>query len=473
MTTNVEKLAAFAAHTRFEDLPPLVLEESRRLLVDTLGCALGGWSHPKGTIGVDYARLQGPGAPGAQATIIGSRERVSTVAAAFANGELINALDYDAVLPPGHVSPYVMPGALAEAEAVGASGRELLCAVAIAHEISNRIGKALDYLRDVKDGRISPPPVNGYASTIFGATAAIGRIKGHSAATIIEALGIAGSVAPVNAQWSWSVHSPTATIKYAVAGALTQAAQMASTLAQLGHTGDRQTLDDGEHGFRRMIGSARWVPERITPGLGQDWFFPAELSFKPYPHCRILHGPLDALNDVLTRHDIRVDEIEQIKAWVEGFVMQPLWLNRRIEHVTQAQFSIAHGLSVGAHRVPVGKRWQSPEVVFDPSVIALMDRIVFEVHPDYERLLTGNAASRPTRIEVRARGQTFVGERRYPRGSPSPDPTTRLSNDEISAKFLGNADGVLTAQQAQRALQALWEADTQADVGSLMPLLAP
>ncbi len=173
MTTIVETFANFATETRFEALPAHVVEESKRVLLDSLGCALGGLSHSKGTIGVEYARLQGPGTSGAQASILGTRERVSAIAAGFANAELINALDFDALLPPGHVSPYVIPGALAFAEAVGASGKDLLCAVAIAHELSNRMGKGLDYLRDIKDGKLSSPPVHGYSSTIFGATAAI------------------------------------------------------------------------------------------------------------------------------------------------------------------------------------------------------------------------------------------------------------------------------------------------------------
>src|SRR5437899_8024304 len=201
MTTFVETLAAFTADTRFEALPSNVVEESKRLLLDSLGCALGGLSHAKGTIGVQYARLQGPGAPGAQASIIGTGERVSAIAAGFANGELINALDFDAILPPGHVSPYVIPGALATAEAARASGKDLLCAVAIAHEMSNRMGKGLDYLRDIKDGKVSPPPVHGYASTVFGATAAVGKVKGHSAEMLADAIGIAASMSPVNAQW--------------------------------------------------------------------------------------------------------------------------------------------------------------------------------------------------------------------------------------------------------------------------------
>ena len=221
-----------------------------------------------------------------------------------------------------------------------------------------------------------------------------------------------------------------------------------------------------------MINSARWEPDRIAVGLGNEWLFPAEQSYKPYPHCRILHAPLDALTEILDTNGIQVHEIEEIKAWVEGFVMQPLWLNRRIEHVTQAQFSIAHGLSVGAHRVPPGKQWQSNEVVFNPSVLALMDKVKFEVHPDYEKQLTGNTASRPTRIEVRARGQTFAGERRYPKGSPSPDPSSRMSNEEMAAKFVRNAEGVIEPRAATAAMQRVWDLETPADVSELMRLLS-
>ena len=85
--------------------------------------------------------------------------------------------------------------------------------------------------------------------------------------------------------------------------------------------------------------------------------------------------------------------------------------------------------------------WQSPEVVNDPSILALVTKIEFEVHPDYARLLNEHPASRPTRIEVRARGTTFVGEKRYPRGGATPDAATFVTDDELSAKFVRNAEG--------------------------------
>ena len=472
MKTNLERLSAFAFHTRIDNLPPQVLEEGKRLLVDSLGCGLAGHIHPKGAIGVRFAELQGPGAPGEQATVLGTKMRVSSMAAAFANGELINALDYDAVLPPGHVSPYVIPAALAAAEAAGAQGSDLLCAVALSHEISNRIGKALDYLRDMKNGVAVPPPVLGYSCTVFGAAAAVGRVRAQTLDQMTHAMAIAGSMAPVNTQWSWSVHSPTASVKYGITGAVTQAAMTAAYLSELGHTGDIQVLDDGEHGFRRLIGSIRWSPEDMMSALGDDWFFPREQTYKPYPHCRILHAPLDVLAGIIRDNDIQPEEIESIRAWVEAWVLKPLWTNRKIEHVTQAQFSIAHGLALGAHRFPPGKEWQLPEVVFNPSVIALMDKVHFEIHPDYASQLAANPASRPARIEVRARGRTFTGESLFPRGSVTPDPATRLTNDDLSEKFIRNAQGVLNREQIDQSLRMMWELEMVEDVRSLVALLS-
>jgi 2-methylcitrate dehydratase PrpD len=152
--------------------------------------------------------------------------------------------------------------------------------------------------------------------------------------------------------------------------------------------------------------------------------------------------------------------------------MKPLWINRDVQHVTQAQFSMAHGLAVGAHRIPVGKAWQSPDVVFDPSVIALMDKVEYVVHPEYAGSVASNAGARPARIEVRARGRAFGGEAGFPKGSPSPDPATTMTDDEISAKFVRNAEGVLETSSIDAALNRLWNVDRAESFRDLMPMLA-
>ncbi|NKQ55523.1 MmgE/PrpD family protein [Amycolatopsis sp. K13G38] len=467
--TLAEQLARFTATTETGSLPGTVVEESKRLVLDSIGCALAGTGEPRGRIGVDYGRMIG-GTDG-EATILGTGSRSSVFGAAFANGELMNALDFDAVLPPGHVSPYVLPGALAFGESRGISGSDLIAAVALSHEMSYRFGKAMDYLRDTKNGEVALSPILGFSSTVFGATAAIGKVKGYDAGMLANALAIAANISPVNSHRSWLAHSPSSTIKYLNAGVLVQSALTAAHFAELGHRGDLQVLDDADYGYRRFIGTGRWVPEQITDGLGTEWRFPAESTLKPYPHCRILHAPLDALTEIVETNDIKPDEIDAIRAWGEAWVLHPVWLNREISHVHDAQFSIAHGLAVGAHRVTPGKAWQDPDLVFGSSVRELMDKTTFKPHPDWGTEIEKHPSSRPTRIEVDARGTTFSAERRFPKGSPSPDPSTLLTTDELVAKFRVNAEDVIPESEVEGVLDSLLDLEKVGDIRQLLRAL--
>jgi len=335
------------------------------------------------------------------------------------------------------------------------------------------IGKAMDYLRDTRDGKVATPPVYGYSSTVFGATAAIGLLQGLSTEVMAHALGIAGSISPVNAQMAWFDHAPSSTIKYLLGGALTQAALTAAHMAALGHRGDRMLLDDREVGYARFIGTRRWEPAIIAAGLGCEWNFPAETSYKPYAHCRVLHALADVLIEIMRTHGLRPEEIEGIRVWVEGMVERPIWLNRDIQDVMDAQFSIAHGIALAAHCPPTARAWQDPALVFRPSVLALMDKVTHEVHPDYVKLLTGHGGSRPAKVEVRARGTTFTGEKRFPKGSPSPDPSTAMTDAELVAKFRDNAEGRLAPPQVDALVDAVFGLEAVRDFGTVMALTVP
>ena len=466
MPTIVERLADFTHASRFEALPEDVVVESKRTVLDSIGCALAAIDEPKGRIGIQFGRMLGGGTGGA--TIMGTGEQVSVFGAAFANAELINTLDFDTILPPGHVTPFVLPGAIAVGESVRASGKALVLATAISHEMSFRMGKGMDYLRDTKDGKVDPPPIFGYSSTIFGGTAAAARLRGLSREVIGHALGIAASIAPVNSHWPWFKHVPISTIKYQLAGQLAQSALTASFLAELGHIGDWQLLDDREFGFPRFIGTRRWEPEKIVDRLGEEWGFAAAMAYKPYPHCRIMHALMGAMTRVLDENDIKPSEIDGIKVFIEGFAEQPAWVNREINHVHEGQFSMAHGIALAAHRIRPSKAWQDPKHVFDPSVLALMNKVEHTVHPDYVKLRAGNAAAQPARVEITARGTTLVGEQHYPKGSRSPDPTSYMTDDELIAKFRVNAEGVLSDRVAIEVVDEVMNLERVGDVGTVM-----
>ncbi len=460
------QLAQFVSETSYTDIPEDVLDESKRILLDSLGCAIAAVGETKGQIAIEYAQALGGGA--GEATIFGTKERSSIFGAAFANGELINALDFDAVLPPGHVSPYVLPGALAIAETEGASGKDLLLAVAISHELSNRFGKAMDYIRDTVDGVLALPPVLGYTSTIFGATAAIARLRGASAGVTSQALAIAASIAPVNSHRSWLEHIPVSTIKYTMAGPVVQSALTAAFMASYGHRGDPAVFDDPEFGYPKFIGTKRWEPQNLTRDLGTEWNFHRENSFKHYPHCRALHGLLDLLIDTLDEHQLQASEIDAIRAWGEGHVDRSSWLTKMISHPVDGQFSIAHGLAVGAQRIPASKAWQAPETVFDPDVLSLMDRVSYEVHPDWATAIATDPAARPSRLEIDARGRTFTAELRYPRGTPGAAGGVGTSNEQLISKFYQNVEGVLSDQSAKSAVGSIMTLESEDNVASLL-----
>jgi len=462
-----ETLAAFAAGTTYDSLPAQAVTECKRDILDAIGCALAAKDQPKGNAGI--ACGLGIGGTQGPATVIGDGRRSSVFGAAFANGELINTLDADTVLPPGHVSPYVLPGAFATAEAQGRSGKDLIAAVAVAHEMSVRFGMAMDQTRDQRDGKAAMSEVLGYSATIFGATAAVAKLKSMPVQEVSNALGIAAATTPVNGHGAWLRHSPPSTIKYLLAGGLAQSALTAAELASLGHRGDLNLLDDAEFGYPRFINTKRWEPRGLVAGLGSDWLFPSRLLFKPYPHCRVMHAPLDIVVDLIHRHDIRVEEIEGITAWGEAWAyVLPAFTFETVERVEDAQFNFAHGLSVAAHRVPIGPRWQDPKVVFDPSVMALKDKVRLEIHPDAVGAMTANASSRPSRVEIRARGQVFSGERKFPKGTPSPDPTSYMTDDELAAKFRSFTDGLVAPAVADRAIDSLLNLDKVDDFASVI-----
>lgn len=471
ITTLVERLAGFAAGTRFSELPDFVVEECKRDILDAIGCALAAIGQPKATMGIECAVRMG-GTSGGPATIIGTGQRTSIFAAAFANGEMINTLDADSVLLPGHVSPYALPCAFAVGEERQRSGKDVIAAVAVSHEMSVRFGQAMSGNRDAKGGKAATAPVLGYSATIFGAAASAARLKQLPAERIAHALGIAAAITPVNAHRAWLQHAPGTTIKYLMAGALTQAALTAAEMGELGHRGDLQTLDDAEFGYPRFIGTTRWEPKALTDGLGLDWRFPAHQMYKPYPHCRVMHGPLDVLIDLVHRHDLRVDEIESITCYGEGWAyVLPTFMRREIRHVQDAQFCFAHGLALAAHRIPPGRRWQDPQVVFDPSVMRLMDKVKLEIHPTYFEEIAKNSSSRPSRVEIRALGQVYAGEKLFPKGTPSPDPDSRMTTDELVAKFRAFVDGVVAPATIDNVVDRILHLEEVQDFGEVMRAL--
>lgn len=447
-------LAAFAVEGPEAPVPPEVRHEAARIVLDSVGCALASVDSQAGEIGRRYGALVGGSST--ESVVLGAGERSSTLGAAYANSELIAALDFAPINQPGHVAPYVVPAALGAAEAARGGVDSVLDAVARGLEITHRFAISMDTNRAVVDGAPVLSGVMGFSSAVFAVAAAAGRIRGATRARMEDALAIAAATAPVNSLRSWQMHTPNTSVKYGVGGGLVLAGLHAVHMAEFGHRGDRSVLDDPEWGYPRFIGTSRWEPDTLVGGLGEEWLFPGGTHYKPYPHCRVTHAVFDALGDLVAGAALDPSEIESItvhgEAWASGV---PTYMNDVIERPYDAQFSFNHGIAVVAHGVKPGKAWQDPAVVQAHSVLDLMTRIEWLPHEGWADAWSAHPSARPTRVTVRARGRTFVEERDFPRGSVTPDPATRFTDADLIAKFRHNAEGVIDDRAAERAVEVL------------------
>ena len=464
--TTLTDLSEFSAQVSFDQLPESVIHETGRTLLDSLGCALAALSVDKGKMAVSLSRRLG----GAQeSTIPGTGVRVSTTNAAMAVGELINALDYDALYQPGgHISPNVIPAPLAVAESQGASGAELVTATALAHEVAIRVTKGMSPLLQMKRDENGEPyyrwtPAYGGSRYNLGAAAGAAHLLGLGAEHMAHAISLAGHHAqvPTHAKFSHSV--PTAYTKYGTAGWQSTGAIVSAFLAAEGYIGD-ETLFEGDHGLWRFTGSETWNPERVTEGMGDRWLM-LEQQYKPYPCCRLVHTSLDLFYDIINEHDLQPEDIDAVRTYGHPYGEQPHLQNRIIKTPIDAQFSVAYIFSVAAHRIHVGVEWQDLATMRDPSILSFMDKIEYQVHPRYLEGPLDDPRMSFGSIEVDAKGTTYQAEHNWARGTN--EPGQEFDDEALVEKFLHNAARVLPEAKAERAVELLLSKDQQYNVREL------
>ena len=467
MTKIARELARFALETGWDDLPASVVKETKLILMDSIGCALGASTTDKGKMSIALARrLGGP----TESSIIGTGGKVSRTNAAFANGELILTLDFSNIIAGGHDGAYIIPTLLAVGESVGASGKDLIAATAVGLEISARLARAVgrhNFTPEaVRRQRAAGPGLTGNAYSTFGAAAGAARLLGLDADKTLHALGIAGHLCMALSYGRWSFSEQGHMTKYGVPGWQGTGAVTAAMLAEMGYTGDIGVLDSAERGFGYFLGYKSWYPEEITEGLGRNWSFPIKLHYKPYPCCGVFHGPLDCFTDIIETNDLKPEEIEKVTAYCRGHMNSPLFLKKQVDGISDAQFNPGHVFGAAAHRVPRGVEWYDNATMNDPRIRSFGDKVTCVNHPGYGPALEQDRLSALSKVEVVARGQTFATETRYRRGSAGTE--AMLSDAELAQKFRHNAARTLTKDKTQRAIDALMGLDKVDTVLRLM-----
>lgn len=299
MTTEpTQALAAFAATTSLDAIPADVRDSCKNLILDTLACALAG---QQGEETQQVAALAGALGQSTESSVIGG-DRLSLAGATLFNGYLITAVTmcdvHRATLT--HISPEIVPPALAIAERDGLSGGDLLRAIALGCEVSTRIGIGLDYPVFRKRGWHGPGVIGP-----FGAAAAVGSLRGFDADTMARAFGLAGSQsAGTFAAWG------TPTVKFHQCRAALSGL-MAALLAEQEFVATREFLSAADGGlYNTYVEGGR--PDLAVGDLGERWEL-QQIALRPWPAASLLQGEITALFDLVSQHDVAFGDIETVR----------------------------------------------------------------------------------------------------------------------------------------------------------------
>ena len=453
MKNLVEELARFAVETKYQDLPARVVQETKHLILDSIGCGLAAITTDPGKMIIALARKMG-GPP--DSSIIGTGDKVSYTSAVLANGQLINTIDFDTVAPGGHTPPYIVPPPLAIAENTGAAGRDLILATALGFEIAARVARALPPGMSFEgpEKRFKYAEREGYAKANFGAAAAAAKLLKLNREQMMNTLGIAGHLCQVITWGRFNYAIPRNPTKYGVPGWQNTGAVMAALLAQMGCMGDT-SLFDNDQGFWKFCGYGGWEPDKIMEGIGQTWYF-TEVRYKRYACCGSLHGILDCLYSILRKNNLKPEDIESITAYTSPTVESPLFANRDLNNIVDVQFSAPYVFAMAVHGVKTGVDWQDWDTVTQPKIVEFAKKVTVLGNPEFGK-------NPVNKVEVVAKGKKLIEEGK----GTSP----KLTEDELVAKFHHNASRILTQDKIDSAITALMGLEEVTTVSGLMSLL--
>ena len=449
MTSPTAELAAFAAGLRFPDIPAPVIRKTEELLVDWFSSTVAGYgARPVESI-TRFALAMGPQS-GASEVII-RRAASSPYLSAMANAAASHMAEQDDVHNGSvfHPATVVFPAALAVAQAIGASGQQLLTAAVAGYEVGIRVGEFLGR------SHYKVFHTTGTAGTL-AAAAAVGNLLGLDAQQMQHAFGSAGT----QSAGLWEFLRTAADSKQLHTAHAAAAGLMAAYLAKEGFTGAAQIFE-GPQGMAAGMSSDA-DPAKLTDGLGRRWAT-AETSFKYYACCRHTHPAADALLQVMQAHQLQPADLARVITHVHQGAIDVLGPVRDPSTVHQSKFSMGTTLALAARFGHAGLT-EFEQHFLDESTKALRDRVEMALDAEVDAAYPQRWIGKVT--VTTADGRVLLGRVDEPKG----DPGNTLSRDEITAKALRLAafSGAATASEMQTAVNALWGVAGWPRVGRLL-----
>jgi len=439
-------LARFAAALTYDQIPDSAREHSKNLLLDAVACALAG---DRGEETHQVAAFASALAQSKESSIIGG-DHLSLAGATLLNGYLITAVTMCDVHRPTltHITPEVVPPALAIAERDGLSGRDLLVALAAGFETATRVGLGWDFPTARARGWHGPGIIGP-----FGAAAAAGRLLGLDDETMARAYGLAGSqAAGTFAAWG------TPTVKFhQIRGALS--GLMAALLAQQKFVATREFLTAKDGGLYNTYSNGGH-PEAAVADLGKRWEL-ERIALRLWPCASGIQGFVTAMFDLVEKYRLSFDQVKKVRVFTNKTLVDMHGMFPRYKGKFEALLSTHYCAAVILHDRALTLTQFEPARYNDPKLVRFAaEQVETKVDPS----LTGIQAIVEADL---ADGKTVSVRCEHSKGSPE----NPLSRAEIEEKFRAYGKGVLPGARIEEAIAAITKLESLKSVRSLMDLL--
>ncbi|WP_320178688.1 MmgE/PrpD family protein [Roseovarius pacificus] len=451
-----EDFARVTVGTRFDDIDEASRDRAKQSIMDTLGVMIAASSLTPKVRAITDLTLEMGGRE--EASILGFGGKVPALNAAFVNGAMAHCLDFDDHAPEGHhPSSSIVPATFALAERRGTlSGKEMIAATAIGHDMFLRIRRNVTWKQD------------WHLTTIvgvFSAAVAAARVMGLNHAQTVSAIGIAGNQASGTMELAYGTGSE---LRGMYAGFVSKQATLAALMAERDIVGPGSMLE-GPAGFFQTYLDGIYDRDGMLAGLGQD-FTGHAVQFKAWPSCGLTHSYIHATARLMAERNLMPNDIEKIVVHVGDFqerLCTPIEDRRAPKVPVDAKFSIPYCVAVAAFRGTVGLADFTEEALTNPEVLAVAEKITAEPDP------SGNWAARLPfgRITVTTNdGQTFeqIGDN-VPGESEAPMDWTYI--EQKFREAVSFSINPVPADRVDRAVALIRDLENAEDATEIMRLL--
>ena len=453
MSAITRPISQFAANLRFEDLSQEAIYQAKRFLLDSLGCALGGFQQHDVTLALEVLdEIAGRG----PCTLIGSGKKVDALSASLANALMIRCQDYNDIYwkqDPSHPSD-IFPAAIAGCERSGSDGRELIVGLVLGHEFECRFCEAA--FPGIRERGWHHATLTAFVSPIVA-----GRAIKLGWEQIQHAIGISASR---QATLGAVTAGKLTMMKNTVDPMATQSGMLAALLAEQGYTGPEHVVD-GKEGLTHCFGP-EWKLNVLTDGLGNSWRI-TQCGMKFFPTEALTHAPISATLDLVHEHDLKPNQVEKITirslARAADILSDPSKYDPHTKET--ADHSLPYVIAAALVDRQVTPAQFTTQKIMDPTIRAQLKKVVVVADPEIEKVFP---ALQRVAVTIRTiDGKEFTKQLDYPKG----DPRNPLTDKEIEEKFSALASPIMSKAAQRKIMKAVWELEKLESVSPLMHML--